>query len=53
DQKLTPAQDDRPGSRSTSRRLKELAYPSGANEASGVHVYAGSTKRRQHLSLDT
>ncbi|RWV99844.1 hypothetical protein GW17_00037228 [Ensete ventricosum] len=47
DQKSTPARGDCPGSRSTNRRLEELAHPSGANEESqSVHVYAGSSKPR-------
>ncbi|RWV92781.1 hypothetical protein GW17_00044810, partial [Ensete ventricosum] len=52
DQKLTPAQGDRLGSRSTYRHPEELAHPSSTNEESpDVHVYTGSTKSRRHLNL--
>ncbi|RRT67641.1 hypothetical protein B296_00011921 [Ensete ventricosum] len=54
DQKSTLAQGDRQGFRSTNQCPEELAHLLGANEEPwGVHVYAGSTKPRQHLSLDT
>ncbi|RWW28180.1 hypothetical protein GW17_00007357 [Ensete ventricosum] len=46
------SQGDRQGSRSTNQCPEELAHLLGANEEPwGVHVYAGSTKPRQHFSL--